>query len=136
MQEVVSQSAIPEKYVLHNFSLEILMERGFREDDFLQSSTAEVRRCLAKGLQRYGPWEGPLDIGYILGFFARDFGSRAPLEWFSRQILRGCVRVNVVDDDVFRLNFAHGHTEMVGSLVFRDFVEGIETSIYYWWCAD
>ena len=49
------------------------MKRELQEHCFLQPSTIEVRRYIARELQRNGPWE----IGVTLGFFARKFGARA-----------------------------------------------------------
>jgi hypothetical protein len=53
--EFVFEWAIPEKYVVHEVSLQTLMERGLRERRFLQPSTAEVQRYTAKEFQQQGP---------------------------------------------------------------------------------
>ncbi|CAF9915430.1 MAG: hypothetical protein ALECFALPRED_010194 [Alectoria fallacina] len=130
--EVVFEWAIPEKYVLHEVSLQTLIKRKLQEHYFSQPSTAEVRRYTSRGLQRYNPWE----IGVTLGFFARNFGARAPLNWVSHQLFYDCVRAKIVDDDVVRLNYAHGHTEIVDFQFFCDLDDGIDTSLNDWWLSD
>ncbi len=112
--------------------MQTLMKRGLQERRFLQPSTAEVRRYTARELQQQGPWE----IGVTLGFFARKFGARAPLNWISRQLFHDCVRVKIVDDDVVRLNYAHGHTEIVDFKYFCELDDGIDTSLCDWWLSD
>lgn len=86
--EVVFEWAIPEKYILHQLSLQTLMKRGLEEHNFSQPSTAQVRRHTARELQG----QNPKEIGYSLGSFARRFGARTPLQWVSHQLFRGCVR--------------------------------------------
>jgi len=130
--EVVFEWAIPEKYVLHEVSLQTLMKRELQEYYFLRPSTAEVRDCTARELQRHGPWE----IGVTLGFFARKFGVRAPLNWVSHQLFHDCVRAKIVDDDVVRLNYAYGHTEIVDFQFFCDLDDGIDTNLCDWWLSD
>ena len=72
--EVVFEWAIPEKYVLHEVSLQTLMKRELQEHCFLQPSTAEVRRYTARELQRHGPWEisvtsqSPSELGLSAAF--------------------------------------------------------------------
>ena len=135
--EVVFEWAIPEKYVLHEVSLQTLMERELQEHCFLQpstleTSTLEVQRYTAGELQRHGPWE----IGVTLGFFARKFGARAPLNWVSHQLFHDCVPAEIMDDDVVRLKYAHGHTEIVDFQFFCDLNDGIDTSLCDWWLSD
>jgi hypothetical protein len=137
--EFVFEWAVPEKYVVHEVSLQTLIERGLRERRFLQSSTAEVRRYTAKELRQQGPWE----IGVTLGFFARRFGARAPLDWISHQLFRDCVQAKILNDDVVRLNYAHKHTdytpwhtEIVDFQFFCDLDNGIGTALYDWWLSD
>ena len=130
--EAVFEWAIPEQYVLHKVSLRTLMKRGLQDYWFSQPDTAEVRRYIARDLQRHDPWE----IGVILGFFARNFGARAPLNWVSYQLFHDCVLVKIVDDDVVRLNYAHGHTKMVDFQFFCDLEDGIDTALCDWWLSD
>ncbi|KAL9105178.1 MAG: hypothetical protein Q9227_009591 [Pyrenula ochraceoflavens] len=130
--EVVFEWAIPEKYVLFKVSLQTLMKRELEEHCFLQPSTAEVRCSTARELQRHDPW----DIGVTLGLFARKFGARAPLDWVSHQLFHDCVRAKIVDDDVVRLSYAHGHTEIVDFQFFCDLDDGIDTSLCDWWLSD
>lgn len=70
---VVFEWAIPEKYVLHEVSLQTLMKREFQEYRFLQPSTAEVRRCTAGELQQHGLWE--MGNGYYPGFLCTKVWS-------------------------------------------------------------
>lgn len=132
--EVLFEWAIPEKYVLHEVSLQTLIRRGLQEHCLLQPSTAEVRYYIERELQRYGPWE----IGVTLGFFARKFGAKAPLDWVSHQLFHDCIWAKTVDDDddVIRLNYEHGHTEIVDSQFFCDLDDGIDTSLCDWWLSD
>jgi len=130
--EVVFEWAIPEKYIVHEVSLQTLMKRGLQEHCLLQPSTLEVRRYTARELQRHDPWE----IGITLGVFAQKFGARAPLTWISHQLFYDCVRAKIVDDDVVRLNYKHGHTEIVDFQFFCDLDDGIDTSLCDWWLSD
>lgn len=130
--EVVFEWAIPEKYILHQLSLQTLMKRGLEEHNFSQPSTAQVRRHTARELQG----QNPKEIGYSLGSFARRFGARTPLQWVSHQLFRGCVRATITDNDVVRLDYAHGQMETVDFQYFRDLDNGIDTSLNEWWLAD
>ena len=130
--EVIFEWAIPEKYVLHEVSLQTLMGRGLQENCFLQPSTVEVRRFFARELQGNDPWE----IGVTLGFFAQKFGARAPLSWVSHQFFNDCVMAKNVDNDGVRLKYAHGHTEIVDSQFWGDLDDGIHTSLCDWWLSD
>jgi hypothetical protein len=143
--EVVFEWDIPEKYVIHEVSLQTLMERGLQEHYFLRPSTRkvrptkEVRRYIARELQPYGPWE----IGITLGCFARKFGARAPLDWISHQLFRDCVQAKILKGDVVRLSYAHKqtdyapwHTEIVNFQFLCDLDDGIDTSLYDWWLSD
>ncbi|KAI9742311.1 MAG: hypothetical protein M1818_004211 [Claussenomyces sp. TS43310] len=130
--EIVFEWAIPKEYVVHEVSLLTLMERKFQEDCFLPRSTAEVRRYTARELQQQDPWE----IGITLGFSARKFGARAPLNWISYQLFYDCVRAKIVDDDVARLKYAHGDTEIVDFQFFCDLEDGIDTRSCDWWLSD
>ena len=130
--EVVFEWAIPEKFVLHEVSLQTLMKRGLREHCLLQPDTEKVRRYNARELQGHDPWE----IGGTLGFFARKFGARAPLNWVSHQLFHDCVRAKIVNDDVVRLDYVHGDTEIVDFQYFCNLDDGIGTSICDWWLSD
>jgi hypothetical protein len=41
-----------------------------------------------------------------------------------------------VDDDMVRLNYAHGHTEIFDFKYFRDLDDGIDTSLCDWCLSD
>ena len=130
--EVVFEWAIPETYVLHKVSLQTLVKRELQEHWFLQPTTAEVRCYIARELQRDDPW----DIGITLGFFARKFGARASLNWISHQLFYDCVRTKIVDNDVVRLDYAHGQTDVVDFQFFCDLDDGIDTCLCDWWLSD
>lgn len=53
--EFVFEYSIPEEYVLHEVSLQTLLDRGLQADDFYQTSTLEVRTCVAQKLQIDNP---------------------------------------------------------------------------------
>lgn len=80
--EFVFEWAIPKHCVLHEVSLQTLMDRGLQGNSFLQLATAKSRSSIATRFQRHSPWE----IGIELGLFARKFGARAPLNWVSHQL--------------------------------------------------
>ena len=130
--KVVFEWAIPEKYVLHVVSLQTLMKRKLQEDWFLQPSTAEGRCFIARELQGNSPWE----IGVTLGFFARKFGARAPLNWVSHQLFHDCVLAKILHDDVVELTYVQGRTEIVDFQFFCDLDDGIDTSLCDWWLSD
>jgi hypothetical protein len=130
--EVVFEWAIPNKYVVHKVSLHTLMKRGFQEHWFLRQSTREVRQYISGELEHHAPW----DIGITLGFFARSFGARAPLAWISYQLFYDCIRAKILDNDVVRLRYAHGHAEMVDFQYFCDLDDGIDTCLHDWWLTD
>jgi hypothetical protein len=134
--EMVFEWAIPEKYVLHKVSLQSLMDRGIQRQCFFQSSTAEVRCYIARELPHAISLDGPWEIGVGLGCFARNFGARAPLNWISHQLFQDCVRTRIVNDDVVRLSYAHGDSEIVDFNFFCDLDDGIHTSLYDWWLSD
>lgn len=68
-------------------------------------------------------------MGITRGFFARKFGARAPLNWISYQLFYDCVRAKIVNDDVVKLNYAHGHSEIVDFQFSCDLDGGINTSM-------
>ena len=131
--EVVFEWAIPEKYVIHEVSLETLMNRGLQAGWFSQPSTMDVRRCIAREFRQLYPWE----IGLTLGFFAKSFGARVPLNWISHRLWRDSVGVRDVDDEVVvRLYYAHGCTDIVDFEFFQDLEDGIDTALCEWWLSD
>ncbi|KFZ03536.1 hypothetical protein V502_10865 [Pseudogymnoascus sp. VKM F-4520 (FW-2644)] len=131
--EVVFEWAIPKNYVAHEVSLQTLMGRGLQKHCFFKPSTIEVRRYNAKQLRHHDPWE----IGLALGFFAQNFGARAPLNWISHQLFYDCVWSRIEGDDVVRLNYAHEeHIETVNFRFFCDLDDGIATGLCDWWLLD
>jgi hypothetical protein len=142
--EIVFEWAIPEKYVLHKISLQTSMDRGLKWEKYLIQggrelqllSTAELRSCIARDLQPARPWYGSWEIGVRLAGFARKFGARAPLDWIAYRLFYDCVRRKIVDEDVIRVNYAHGHSETVDFDFFCELDHGIEIGLYDWWLAD
>lgn len=132
IHEVVFEWAIPRKYVLHEVCLKTLIDRKLQPHWFSQQSTAEIRYHMAKEFQQYGPWES----GVTLGYFARRFGVRAPLDWISHQFFHDCVHGKIVDDDTVKLDYAHGNNEIVDFQFLGDLKNGIDTSLYDWWLSD
>ncbi|KAI4262699.1 MAG: hypothetical protein L6R42_002129 [Xanthoria sp. 1 TBL-2021] len=130
--EIVFEWVIPEECVIHQVSLQTLMDRGIWDDCFLRRSTAEVRRSLAERFHGCNPWE----IGIDLGGFARTFGARAPVDWIAYQLFHDCVYANILDDDVVKLHCAHGDVGIVDFQFFCDLEDGIDTCLYEWWLAD
>jgi len=98
----------------------------------LQRYTTEVRSYIAKELAQSDPW----DIGIIFGVFAKQFGARAPVDWISHQLFYDCVRVEIVNDDVFRLNYAHVHSEIVDFDFSDTLTESIDTNLCDWWLSE
>ena len=127
--EFVFEWGIPEDYVEHKVSLQTLMDRGLRIGDV--SSTKEFRVSSSREFEGGCPFE----IGLSLGFFARNFGARAPLTWIAHQLYYDCVRPWVDDDggfDMVTLRYAHLHrgSERV------ELDRGVETALLDWWLAD
>ncbi|KAK3934720.1 hypothetical protein QBC46DRAFT_399090 [Diplogelasinospora grovesii] len=142
--EFVFEWAIPEKYMLHKVSLQTLMDRGLEWERYIIQrgpelpplSTEELRSYIARDLQPTGPWYDSWEIGVHLGFFARNFGARAPLDWIAHQLFYDCVRPEIVAEDVVRLKYVRGHFETVDFYFFRELDHGIETALCDWWLAD
>lgn len=133
--EAVIEWAIPEQCVLHQVSLETLMDRqllveGCLLQNALKSegfSTEGLRGCVAKALQRgiRDPW----GIGVSLASFAKKFGARAPLEWVARQLFDDYVRDMQSQADV-EFFYANRTTFLV------EMDNGIDTALIDWWMAD
>ena len=100
---------------------------------YFQTTTEELRHCIAEELGPLGPYNGGWVIGIYVGSFARTFGARAPLNWIARQLFDDCVRTKLIDEDSARLKFAHGHCETVDGDFFSDLDYGIETALCGWW---
>ncbi|KAL8991809.1 MAG: hypothetical protein Q9169_007633 [Polycauliona sp. 2 TL-2023] len=138
--EVIFEWAIPEKYILHQVSLQTLIERGIHKDYFApladpaeRMSTEQIRCYIANGIQGPSIWE----TGLSLGFWARRFGARAPVAWISRQLFQDCVGMTVLKAiGAFKLYYAHGPTEIVDFEYWNDLQDGIDTCLYEWWLAD
>jgi len=55
------------------------------------------------------------------------------VEWISHRIFRDCVQLQILDDDVVRLNYVRRHTDIVDFSFFCDLDGGIETALCDWW---
>ncbi|KFX88766.1 hypothetical protein O988_08912 [Pseudogymnoascus sp. VKM F-3808] len=130
--EFVFEWAIPKKYLVHKVSLQTLVDRGLRQEDFCKSNTAEVRYNLAKTFQRNDAW----DIGVSLGAFAKTFGARAPVNWIAHQLFYDCARSNIVYEDEVEFWYKYKKIMMAVDLGFlRDLDDGITTSLNDCWLA-
>jgi len=109
--EFIFEWAIPEHHVLHQVSLQTLIDRGIQQLWFSEPSTKDVRSRIRKELFQDDSWWD----GVGLGFFARCFGARAPLNWIPYQLSYDCVGKRIVANDL---------------------EDGINTSLYEWWLAD
>ncbi|KAJ9130179.1 hypothetical protein NKR23_g12317 [Pleurostoma richardsiae] len=134
--EFVFEWAIPEEYVLHTVSLQTLMDRGLEwEQHFAEKplSTASLLDVIAWDLlsaeRGYDPW----DIGVRLGYFARTFGARAPVDWIAHQLFYDCARPKIVYEDVVRLYYDYDTVDFV---FFCELDHGIEAALFDWWLAD
>ncbi|KFY42044.1 hypothetical protein V494_02645 [Pseudogymnoascus sp. VKM F-4513 (FW-928)] len=143
--EVIFEWAIPEKYVVHEVSLQTLIERGFQEHYFLRPSTCEVRSTsevryyTAQEFKRHDPW----GVGVTIGFFAQTFGARAPLDWIAHQLFYDCVKMNIPGEDVVWLTYAPHHTdyasqdtEIVDFQFLCDLDKGIKAALIEWFLSD
>lgn len=133
--EAVIEWAIPEQCVLHQVSLQTLMDRqllaeGCLLQNALQSegfSTGGLRGCIAEALQRgiRDPW----GMGVSLASFAKKFGARAPLDWVAHQLFDDCVRNMQRQADV-KLVYANR------TKFFAEMDDGIDTALIDWWLLD
>lgn len=133
--KAVIEWAIPDQCVLHQVSLETLMDRKLLKEacllpNALQTepfSTNDLRCCIAKALQ--GDICYPWGIGVSLASFAKKFGARAPLHWVARQLFDDCVRnmQSQADEDLVYANRTKFFAEMD---------DGIDTALIDWWLVD
>ncbi|KAB5535238.1 hypothetical protein GE09DRAFT_355713 [Coniochaeta sp. 2T2.1] len=116
---------IPQEYVLHGVSLQMLLDRGIggyilqspsrvtalmqhglwdhnlQEDQPLPPSSAKtLKYCIREDIES-DPWgEG----GLYLGFFAKSFGYRAPFGWIAYRLFVDCrphgISFSTLKDDV------------------------------------
>ncbi|KFY44824.1 hypothetical protein V495_03256 [Pseudogymnoascus sp. VKM F-4514 (FW-929)] len=132
--EFVFEWAIPDNYPVHKVSLQTLVDRGIQGiqgHNFLQMSTKDERSYIAGNFQQQDPW----DIGSTLGVFAQKFGVRAPIDWISHQLFKDCVKAkfeNIKRQDIVRLYYRHGHTDIVDFQFVCDLEDGINTTLYDW----
>lgn len=133
--EFVFEWGMPENHILHQVSLQILIDRGLR---IQASSTRDLKDSFAKlffGTHHF-------DIGLTLGFFARPFGARAPLRWIAHQLYYDCVKIKIVwNSQMVDLHHdwypgQRGHSERVdlGAFCFLD--QGVDTALVDRWLAD
>ncbi|KAH8911991.1 hypothetical protein BR93DRAFT_42202 [Coniochaeta sp. PMI_546] len=142
--EFVFEWAIPEQFVVHQVSLQTLMDRGLDWEEYIAQCdttsehlpTRDIRDAIARDLHPADPSAGPCDLGIYLGLFAKTFGARAPLDWIAHQLFHDCVWTRVVREHEMILKYAHGPTETVYADFFRQMNAGIETVLRDWWLAD
>lgn len=131
--EMVFEWAVPEDYVTHKISLQTLMERVLRWNvqyglQIQLPPTAELRERIATDFQPCAPWENWHDPK----LFRAKFGARAPLDWMANQLLYDCVKSRCFVEDIVKLNFANGHSEIVDWEFFRALDDGIEIALIDW----
>jgi hypothetical protein len=121
--EFVFEGAIPEHYVLHKVSLQTLMSRGFQ---IQAPSTEDLRVAMAKKLEKTCSFE----IGLNLGFWARKFGARAPMNWIAHQFYYDCVRTRIHwSSQMVDLDYAHGPSMTVDFDFFCELDRGVSTAL-------
>jgi hypothetical protein len=59
-----------------------------------------------------------------------------PRHWVSHRLFYDCVRAKIIEDDVIRLKYAHGCTEIVDFDFFYDLDVEIEDSLCDLWLSD
>ncbi|ETS77430.1 hypothetical protein PFICI_11304 [Pestalotiopsis fici W106-1] len=132
---------IPESLVVHRVSLQTLIDRGL---DWYQSinsglaleyeSTDDLRARIAGNMwnidESYGFW----DVGIHLGWFAKLFGARAPVNWIASQLHRDCAHAKVTRNGNYSIR-PHGREEdyLVDDFAMKDIDDGIDTVLIDWW---
>ncbi|KAH8197131.1 hypothetical protein TruAng_008697 [Truncatella angustata] len=139
--EYIFEWAIPEEYVLHTVSLQILMDRGLDWEKYSTQnrplSTKDLRHQIANELQHTSSVCSSWDVGIELASFARLFGARAPLSWIAHQLFYDCVWTEMdPEQQVVRLKFANENIEIVDFEFFCDLDDGVDTALNDWWLAD
>ncbi|PON20064.1 hypothetical protein TGAM01_v211068 [Trichoderma gamsii] len=139
--EYVFEWIIPDKYVLHQVSLQTLIDRGLDWEKYLFAdshggrivSTEELRERVAVDLlprqARHDPW----GVGIYLALFARKFGARAPLGWVAHQLFYDCVRIKVLDDYAVLVKCGDDFSNIVDFELFLELDDGIDTGLCEWW---
>lgn len=142
--EYIFEWIIPGEYVLHQVSLQTLMDRGldwdkylFMDDDDDQvASTPELRKRITMDLLSQQAWRDPRGVGIFLALFARNFGARAPLDWVAHQLFDDCVTTEVLDDYIVLVKYGYGSSTIVDLDFFFELDDGIETGLCEWWLTD
>lgn len=139
--EYVFEWIIPDKYVLHQVSLQTLIDRGLDWEKYLFAdsyggriaSTEELRERVAIDLlpqqARHDPW----GVGIYLALFARKFGARAPLGWVAHQLFYNCVKTKVLDDYAVLVKYPDDSLNIVDFEFFLELDDGIDTGLCEWW---
>jgi hypothetical protein len=137
--EYLFEWEIPERYIVHEVSVETLMNRGFDMKHYLRNGmfprTSELRKAFASAM--LSPSQHPDIIGIELGLLVRCFGARAPVRQLAQQLLYDCYPVQRIywkiqtvalsyDDGRVYLDFGY----------FRAIEDGIDTALIDWWLAD
>ncbi|GAD98948.1 predicted protein [Paecilomyces variotii No. 5] len=135
--EYVFEWIIPEGYILHQVSLQTLINRGFNIGRYINDDTATLKQNIAMDYL-YPPEDG-YGIGLSLGPMARCFGARAPQREIIDRIIHECSYVLSVSHMGHYARVRYGsrdgpeHTVDFG--YFCDQERGIDQALE-WWLAD
>ncbi|KAL7942622.1 hypothetical protein V8C42DRAFT_331480 [Trichoderma barbatum] len=142
--EFIFEWKIPDEYVLHQVSLQTLIDRGLDWRKHLIAdgyddkvvSTSELRSRVAMDFQSEHSWQGGWETGMYLGDFARKFGARAPLDWVARQLFYDCTTTKISDEVVVRIYYACDSSITIDFDFFWELDGGVENALYELWLAD
>ena len=134
--EYIFEWEIPKKYVIHEVSVETLMQRGFNMSEFLVNDKRggvtlpripELKKNFAKAI--LGSSDNAYEVGIYLGLLARSFGARSPLHQIILQLQLDCFRINTVnpDDQLFRFSYDDD---------FPAIENGVDEVLIDWWLTD
>ena len=134
--EYIFEWEIPQKYFIHEVSVETLKKRGFTMSEFLVKKKfggvtlpriPELKKNFAKAI--LGSSDNAYEVGIYLGLLARSFGARSPLHQIILQLQLDCFRINTVnpDDQLFRFSYDDD---------FPAIENGVDEVLIDWWLTD
>jgi len=137
--EFIFEWEIPEKYIVHNVSVQTLRERGLdleRYCGYSNGGTSLLRQKIAEHI--LGPSNSGYDVGLSLGFMARHFGARASVCDIAHQILSECIRILYIDYEAqyVRVSYWKGHETTLDFEHLCWIDKGINEALVEWWLTD